>query len=252
MKYLVLVLFPLFIFCNKKSIQINDFENNYNDTTRLGNVVKINYNGKVVLFYGDSITEGYGASDSLNRWTNIFCSKKNATGINYGVSGKTMVDNGCGNFFNPNDVPVYDSTIHAAIFIAFGTNDVGARGRADILGNYVSTIAFRNKYESSLAILQNVKLWPAKKIINITPYYAESYNSFYGSCYDNTRIIATQLVADSFANIVVDESKRKRCKVLNIREIMINEGWGNSYFFDSLHFNNAGNLRIANTLNIEF
>lgn len=83
-----------------------------------------------ILFLGDSITEGVGASCCKNNYTNLVCQMLNCEMINYGVSGtriarQTYVH--CSPMWN------YDFRLRAQImdeqadvvFVFGGTNDYG-------------------------------------------------------------------------------------------------------------------------------
>src|SRR5690348_5930266 len=48
--------------------------------------------GKKVIFIGDSIVYGIGASTQNNRWTSIFCNVTKCLEYNFGVLGEVLQD----------------------------------------------------------------------------------------------------------------------------------------------------------------
>ena len=83
---------------------------------------------KTILFLGDSITEGYGASDISNRFTNLIAEQTGANCVNYGVSGTRIAYQ---HAFNPEKSEDYDFYMRAqkmqadadCIVVFGGTND---------------------------------------------------------------------------------------------------------------------------------
>ena len=215
------------------------------DTKRLGNRVRLDLLGKTIHFYGNSITEGVDASpQSTNRWTTLFCGVRGATEDNHGVSGMTLCTNPCGTGFVSSVIPVYNPATDGALFIDFGTNDIGYAGN----GVFISTDLFRTTIRAVLSTAVDVKAWERLKVVVVSPYYALSYNAFIGGCFGNINNAATQNRADSFNNIVLEESRAKGVRVIDAMNGM--RALNNTYYStDSLHPNNAGHAFIANMVN---
>ena len=83
---------------------------------------------KIVLFLGDSITEGYGVSEPTKRYADIAAKELGATAVNYGVSGTRIARQ---HAFNPDERHDRDFIMRAEqmqrkadlIVVFGGTND---------------------------------------------------------------------------------------------------------------------------------
>jgi len=239
MKYLIIIAAIFFIFSFTKNERVLKSTHYHQDTVILGYKKGIDFTGKKAYFFGNSITSGVAASSTALRWTTLFCAKRGATEINYGVSGMTLSANACGTGFITDSIPNYNISTDAALFLDFGTNDIGYNGT----GVYISTNDFRDKMRNTLLISIS-KGWPPSNIVVVSPYFALSYNAFIGGCYGNITQAATQARADSFNVIALHESRQLRCRTIDAMGAMrnLNNSW---YNIDSLHPNNLGHAFIA-------
>jgi len=84
----------------------------------------------VCWFFGDSITVGYGASTTSNRWTSKLCEAKGWLEHNGALNGETLLkaseSTGFGTFFEryQTSIPKKPAT-GKYVFIAYGANDCG-------------------------------------------------------------------------------------------------------------------------------
>jgi lysophospholipase L1-like esterase len=81
-------------------------------------------------FFGDSITEGYGATTPSNRWTSKLCEAKGWKEHNSGVIGETLLKasetTGFGTFFERYEAQIPQKPATGKyVFIAYGANDCG-------------------------------------------------------------------------------------------------------------------------------
>lgn len=86
--------------------------------------------GKKILFLGDSITEGGGASDISKRYTNVFAEITGANAVNYGIGGTRIAYQ-----TTPSAEPQFDKNFidrvdemdedADAVVVFGGTNDFG-------------------------------------------------------------------------------------------------------------------------------
>jgi len=82
------------------------------------------------LFFGDSMTVGYGATTTTNRWTSKLCKAKGWSENNLGKNGETLLkaseSTGYGTFFERYQTEIRPKPATGKyIFIAYGVNDCG-------------------------------------------------------------------------------------------------------------------------------
>ena len=131
---------------------------------------KIDFNNKSIVFFGDSIMAGVGASEVSKRWVNIFSQKLiDNNGLssfrNLGSSGATFVSGQVGRA--QIEALIQSATISEdIIIIAAGTNDYGVNipiGKSDDL---VDTTFYGALNSLTDYLSQN---YPSKKIIFVLP-----------------------------------------------------------------------------------
>ncbi len=204
----------------------------------------INFSGKTTVFMGDSITFGFYASDNAHRWTTLFCAGVGSTEDNHGVSGGAMqnIGTGCGTVvFNSTTVPVYNSSIHAALIIALGINDIGENVAAS------TPAQFKIDYTAAITYAKGTKNWPAKRIILINSYQPFSWNVYVGACTPPITIAADNTRATAFNLKIQQVAMEQSCWYIDIFSAMA--GLDSSFFFgDGLHPIDTGHAFIANYL----
>ena len=241
-KYILIILI-VFGFSN---ISMKPVKQSYSDTIGLGMRKHLSYTGKNIYFYGNSIVYGVAASDTQHRYTTLISQYLGAVEKNFGVSGQTLVNNGCGNYFDYTIIPTYNSSTDVALYFDLGINDIGAAGT---VGGMVTPAQYRSQLRIVLNYAISVKGWTPSHVILATPYYAFSYRAYIGGCFGNITVAATQARADSFQTVVLEEAKNFRCKSINIRQEQVNNNINISYYAaDSLHPNNSGHNLIFQIL----
>jgi len=245
MKFLLIILSTFLLLSFVSSSHTGNVAHPVQDTKYFGKRIKMDLAGKNAYYFGNSITQGVAASpEATNRWTTLFSTLRGATENNYGVSGMTLCTNPCGTGFVSSVIPTYDADTDGALFIDFGTNDIGYAGD----GVFITTDLFRTTIRAVLSTAIDVKTWDRLRVVVVTPYYALSYNAFIGGCFGNIDNAASQARADSFNNIALEEARAKGVRVIDAMSLMRN--LDNSYYnADSLHPNNLGHSFIANFVN---
>lgn len=126
-----------------------------------------------IVIFGDSYAYGVGATGGKDYFT-LLCSYLNAVGDNHAVSGTSLEKRSPLNFLigpnfidNLSTVPLKTNK-KKLLIIAYGLNDVGQNGT-----NY-NPANFKTDYDSALNYIINTKMWPAKNILLIPPYYIGS------------------------------------------------------------------------------
>lgn len=241
-KYILIILI-VFGFSN---VSMKPVTQSYYDTVGLGLRKHLTYTGKNIYFYGNSIVYGTAASDTQHRYTTLLSQYLGAVERNFGTSGQTLVNNGCGNFFDYTIIPTYNSSTDVALYFDLGINDIGNAGT---VGGMITPTMYRRQLRIVLNYAISVKGWTPSHIIVATPYHAMSYRAFIGGCYGNISVAATQARADSFQVVCVEEAKNYRCKSINIGQEQLNYGIDVTYYAsDSLHPNNKGHQLLFQIL----
>jgi lysophospholipase L1-like esterase len=203
----------------------------------------LNLTGKTLIFAGDSITVGFGGSS----WTTPLTANYGGTQINLANNGQLMENmgpqegcNGTPPPFDPTLVATYNSLIHGALFIAYGTNDIGRVNGETSSGEFYTT------YLDNLEYLHDVKGWPYNKIVLVTPYYITSagYNLYLGVCgctnpADNTRF-------NDFTTKVRDLAALKSTRLMDINNWFNQQPDPASLLVDGVHPNATGYSGIVN------
>lgn len=130
--------------------------------------------GKKVIFLGDSITEGVGASDGEHKYTSVFERKTGAEVVNYGISGTRIAKQKTPSLYERFDLDFNGRCLSmdedADIVVVFGgTNDFG-HGDAEF-GNLGDTdeYTFCGAMRSLLEKLIN--RYPTSTIVVMTPLH---------------------------------------------------------------------------------
>ncbi len=194
-----------------------------------------------VYFYGDSMTEGYGASTPSKRWTSQLCGLKNWYEINEGKAYETLIqgpvseDVGHTSFFSKYQTAIINKPADAKyIFIAYGGNDCAF--------NYsdYTTDLFSTQLQTIISFA-NSKGWTNNSIVVLCGYF-ENYASWsisYGGVMFahaatmtryNSFIAAAQTVANNNAGVYFVNP----FNTYDATELA-----------DGLHANDAGHLAIA-------
>jgi len=187
------------------------------------------YNG--FQFLGDSITVGLLASPAWHCWATALSYYKNASCINWGVSGHTIVD--CQNIDILN--LVNKDSNHRRVFVAYSTNDTihDFQGTLPTMNISIFTAAYTSVLNTILAAGYSVN-----DIVLISGYWANLDASFGAGCdaLQDTYINAVQTLATSYGIA--------RC--FNMKPLMLANG-GNA-LLSGIHPMNNGHDYISGYL----
>ena len=199
--------------------------------------------GKKIIFLGDSITEGVGASATDKRYTDLVAQKTGATVYNHGIGGtriakqkKPSYDPNCDmDFFSR----VKDFEKDADIIVVFGgTNDYG-HGDAE-LGTF-SDRTNETCYGALHALYTSLRVqFPFAKIVVMTPLHRvneesllNDHNSFVPIAPLKTYVEIIREVAEYYSYPVLD-----MFKVSGIQPNI--PASREAYTVDGVHPNDAG------------
>lgn len=202
--------------------------------------------GDEVLFDGDSITTGYGASDNAHRWTSLLSAAKYVTETNNAISGTCMQNTVPTNPSGPvainfrDRVAAYPTRVASqrkSICLAYGINDVGL--------NFPSYTVetFKNDYREALTIL-NSKGWEKRQILLISPYFA-TQDGFDSYTYWGVETPATEVRLRAHVEAVQELSIEFQCQFIDVYQYMKDNGAALLLNEDGLHLNDAGYALIA-------
>lgn len=204
----------------------------------------IDFAGKTIEFYGDSIVAGSAASPSSNRWTSLFCANKGATESNSGISGEVL-QNGtvCGRtVFDQTTIATYNSLTHGALFISLGTNDIGLNNGTMTSAGYNSTLS------SVVDYAHTTKGWPLSKIVLCSPPYMTTtgYNLYVGSC--SVAVAADAVRHRDYVAQVLSVAQTKHTCYVDFYTAMVNYATPSDLISgDGVHPNNIGHSFMATT-----
>jgi lysophospholipase L1-like esterase len=194
-----------------------------------------------VWFYGDSMTEGYGASNPGKRWTTQLCYEKKWYEVNVGKAFETLIqttaseDVGHTSFFSKYQTAIIPRTANDKyMFIAYGANDC-AFNYADYTTDLFSTQL------QTIISFANSKGWPNNSIVVLCGYYENKASwsiSYGGVLFDSAAsmgryysfIAAAQTVANNNAGVYF------------INPFNVYDASGQA---DGLHANDEGHAALA-------
>ena len=199
--------------------------------------------GKKIIFLGDSITEGVGASETKKRYTDLVAQKTGATVYNHGVSGTRIAKQKTPSY-DPNWDKDFcsrakDMEKDADIIVVFGgTNDYG-HGDAD-LGTFSDRA--NDTFYGALHTLYTYlcETYPTAKKVIITPLHRVNeesllpdHNSFVPIAPLKTYVEIIREVAEYYSFPVLDLFKNSGIQpnVPRVKELFMPDG---------VHPNDAG------------
>ena len=204
---------------------------------------------KRVVFLGDSITQGVGASCDANAYVNVFKRKSGAEVFNFGISGTRIAEQS-----KPSPEPSFDETFErrakkmpkeADVVVVFGgTNDFGHGDAAFGCFEDRSLYTFFGALHSLCRML--IEKYPSSHIVFMTPLHRLSENATvneYGIACKALRsyVEAIREVCEYYSVPVLDlyATSGMQPSVPIIREM---------YMPDGLHPSDAGAEKIADML----
>ena len=202
--------------------------------------------GKKILFLGDSITEGVGASSVATNYVSIFKEMTGSEVVNYGISGTRIAK-----VRTPSEIMTFDNDFlqrvdemqdDADVIIVFGgTNDYG-HGRIK-LGEFNSMDEYTFYGALHALCIKLLNKYPGAELVFLTPLHRLDEDGIINSDGDITRPLAEysaaiQEVAGYYGLPVLDlfHTSGIQPNVNIIKEI---------YMPDGLHPSDEGARRIA-------
>lgn len=194
---------------------------------------------EISVFFGDSITEGLGASTQSQRWSTLVAKRQNLFENNQGISG-TVLQNSSPLLPN-NGRNRYQSDIisHSPryVYILYGLNDL----RYD--NELFSVLNFQNDLGEVVAGIIASGVRPKNIVIGSPPYINPSGYSHYfpynaGSIEKHKQYRdATRVIANKY-----------KTKWVDIYQKMIDKGGNVLVSGDLIHPNNEGHQVISNAM----
>ena len=139
--------------------------------------------GKKILFLGDSITEGHGASDVSKCFVSLIAQKENAECVNYGIGGTRIARQTTPSAESIWDrdylsrVPEMDEDADAVVVFG-GTNDFG-HGDAP-LGKFEDRCVHTFYGALHMLFISLIEKYPGKDIVVLTPLHRLTEDNPYG------------------------------------------------------------------------
>ena len=206
-------------------------------------------NNKTIVFLGDSITEGVGASHPDNKYVNVFSEIANAKVFNHGIGGTRFTPQ-----IKPSANTIWDKDFISrvpeleenadAVVVFGGTNDFG-HGDApfgDISDTDVNT--YCGACDHLMRIL--VEKYPSKPIIFMTPLHRVMEETLINE------IGLERKPLTEYVRVIREKAEKYSILVLDLfatsgmqPEIEVQN---KLYFADGLHPNDEGHKRIAEKL----
>jgi len=207
--------------------------------------------GKKILFLGDSITEGCGASDVSNCFVSLIAEKEGAECVNYGIGGTRIARQ-----LKPSAEPIWDRDYlsrvpemdeEADVVVVFGgTNDFG-HGDTPI-GKFEDRCVHSFYGALHMLYIALIEKYPAADIVVLTPLHRLNEDNPYG---DGFKQVPTAPLK-KYVEIVKEVAEYYSLPVLDL--------WANSglqpkvpviqqrYMPDGLHPCDAGYEILANKI----
>ena len=213
----------------------------------------LKYFGKTVVFFGNSITAGSGATDTSKRFTNVLSKMLGTIQFNIGRGGMYLQKqhplSSMGAKFSMDSaslIPFYDTT-YSFLVVELGTNDVLFNGSNYTVDNYKKT------YDSLITYIIAVKKYPIKKIILLSPsflsYNGRKYSDLIYNTYPTWQGMPTIQRELDFNQATADVSAKWGILYVKIYDEFISHGDSSLLFTDGIHPNDAGHFIYAQSIN---
>jgi len=204
--------------------------------------------GKKILFLGDSITQGVGATEG-NKYTDVFARNTGAQIYNYGISGTRIArqvnpDPNSGVDRNDFNARALNMNGEADAVVVFGgTNDYG-HGDAPF-GNFTDRGVYTFYGALHTLILTLIERYPTARIVFLTPLHRSSEYSY-------SEPVSKKEPLSEYARAIREVCEYYSIPVLDLYK---NSGFTpvvqnvkNLYIPDGLHPSDLGAQRIAEML----
>lgn len=201
-----------------------------------------------ILFLGDSITEGIGASTYEKSYVPLIGNILKADIINYGISGTRIARQ----YFNTNvfchfnydmvtRLDIMDKNADVVVFFG-GTNDFG-HGCAP-LGDKNSSDVFTFNGAVNVLLTKLVKIYTKDKLMIILPLPRHNENNIEGDGKQFKQ--GAKGTLKTYSNIIKNKANKLGLYVVDYRlEFTIDGKLNNALFVDGLHPNDNGHKLLA-------
>lgn len=196
-----------------------------------------------IVTFGDSITQGVGASVAANRWTNLLATELGATLTNQGITGTTLQ-----NSFDSGGAPRTDNgrdrfigatlglAKKAAVFVAYGFNDA----------RYIGAPATFNvtQYKADFREVLNgliINGYSKTDIYVGTPYYITDTGLVTGGAGFTGQ---TRGGFETFVTAAIEVATDYGVKLCDLYSWLRDNGYGPTTSGDNLHPNDTGHALI--------
>jgi lysophospholipase L1-like esterase len=196
---------------------------------------------KTVIGFGDSITEGVGASTTVNRWLNRYCTDRGSRIDNQGISG-TVLQNTAPNLANNGRSTLQTRVLNRypdELIIAYGLNDL--RYGFSVENYLISYRAVLDQIIKTYRILGRNIILAAPYYINPTFYAHAPYAPFNNG---------NQTVHLAYVDAVRSLAREYGCKYVDLYNGMLQNGGDTLITSDGIHPNDAGHLLISNLIKL--
>ncbi|GAB3975733.1 hypothetical protein GCM10028806_33960 [Spirosoma terrae] len=207
-------------------------------------MIALDFEGKIAVFFGDSMTEGYLAGGYANRWSSLLCAERNGIEDNQGVGGaclqSTVSTLGCNRAWFDVELVPEKTSAHGRLFLAYGTND--------LLINITNLLNPTNfKLTLNRAVLGCIeKGWQAEDIVIHTGYWFPNLGFSVGEC--GVTQAPTREIADAYVQAAIDVARQQHCVLADVYHAMQLAPNLNQMSAEGLHINQVGHRFVADFL----
>jgi lysophospholipase L1-like esterase len=216
----------------------------------------INFSGKDFYIFGDSITNGVGASDSAHRYSTLLCQMLGATEHNFGIDSSTLQKRTPVNPLVPGinmldrlgDIPTKVGSIAALMFF-FGMNDWGVNSVSSCSSTDYCPANYVSDYQTVINAC-TAKGWSASEIIILSPSYPlDQAFTFYGGI-NGGRGNPTRAAMLNYQDAALSVANTNSTLFLNMYNAMLGSGNVTSLVksTDGVHPNDDGHSFLAMTI----
>lgn len=194
---------------------------------------RLNNQGGIALFAGDSITNGSGASNGFNRWASIVATGSSLRELNFGVGSSRLNSNVLQGDGDNGVVALINryldlETISVnTVFVMIGTNDVGVDGTTS--GDPTLLNTFTTNYTTIL------NYWLSKRYNVVSVGLIYSTNS-------------TALLRSAYQNATFNAASALNIPYVDCETLFSDKPSPSSLLVDGTHPNDAGHRLIANAV----
>lgn len=207
----------------------------------LKSLTGLDFGSKTNVIFGDSLSLGYGLSNSADRFFSLLNSERNGTEVNFGVTGEALTSfastYGCGRtVFNEANVPTKTSA-HKYLFIAYSGNDV-LINRAEM-----TAAAFKSQLSAKIDWIIANKSWTAADIVIVNGYWLNDLNENVGDC--GVTAGRTRTESEAFYTAANEVAQEKGTILADTYTLTKNSSAYQASLYDNLHPTSVGHRILA-------